>query len=424
MSVVTLHQASLQCAVGNRAAELRGGRVGPGWQPGNGRRRRRSASPLFFLPRAAPAHDAAPAPQAAGGIRSQNIFDVKPEASADPNYLNQTNGERNKVQPGNNAPMWRQVSGGVTGYSSLPVSEAPEAGNLIQGFVQYPGSRFTNAGEAWRQVRNNWIIPYGAALLFVTLLALAIFYFTRGPIRLHGTETGRKIERFTPFERATHWSNAIAFVTLALSGIVMAFGKFFLLPVLGSALFGYLAYVLKTVHNFVGPAVRGDHAVHDLHLHPQQLAGQGRPDLAAARRRPVRRQGAGVAPLQCRREAGVLGRRALFGQHRHRLGAVPGQAPAGLRLHARRDASRAHGACRGHAVHDGDDHGPHLHRHARHDGRLQGDARRLRRRDLGPRAPPALVRRHRCGQDPGAAQSPPEAPPEPARPATAQGTSA
>jgi len=208
-------------------------------------------------PAAAPtAPAAAPAPVAApanGGIRGQNIFDVKPEASADPNYLNQSNGERVKVQPGNNAPMWRQVGQGTTGYSSLPKSEAPEAGNLIQPFVKYPGSRYTNAGEAWRQVRNNWIIPYGAALLFVTLLALAIFYFARGTIGLHGTETGRKIERFTPFERATHWSNAIAFVTLAISGIVMAFGKFFLLPVLGGAIFGYLTYALKTIHNFVGP---------------------------------------------------------------------------------------------------------------------------------------------------------------------------
>jgi formate dehydrogenase subunit gamma len=201
----------------------------------------------------APAASAAAAPPAAGGIRSQNIFEVKPEASADPNYLNQANGERQRVQPGNNAPMWRQVSGGVTGFSSLPASEAPEAGNLIQGFVQYPGSLYTNAGEAWRQVRNNWIIPYGAALLFVTLLALAIFYFTRGPIGLHGQETGRKIERFTPFERATHWSNATAFVILAISGLVMAFGRFFLLPVLGGSLFGYLTYFLKTVHNFVGP---------------------------------------------------------------------------------------------------------------------------------------------------------------------------
>ena len=193
------------------------------------------------------------APPSVGGIQSQNIFEVKPEASADPNYLNQSNGERAKVQPGNNAPMWRQVGQGVTGYSSLPKSQAPEAGNLIQPFVKYPGSKHTNAGEAWRQVRNDWIIPYGAALLFVVLLAIAIYYFAHGTIRLHGAETGRKIERFTPFERATHWSNAIAFVTLAVSGLVMAFGKFFLLPIIGAALFGWLTYALKTVHNFVGP---------------------------------------------------------------------------------------------------------------------------------------------------------------------------
>ncbi len=195
----------------------------------------------------------APAPGAMGGIQGQNIFEVKPDASLDPGYAAQTNGERAKVQPGNNGPMWRQVGQGVTGYSSLPKSEAPEAGNLIQPFVQYPGSRLTTAGEAWRQTRNNWLIPYGGALLLIVLLGIAIFYMTRGPIPTHGKNTGRKIERFTPFERAAHWSNAAAFTVLAISGIVMAFGKFFLLPVMGSTLFGWLTWLLKTAHNFAGP---------------------------------------------------------------------------------------------------------------------------------------------------------------------------
>lgn len=197
---------------------------------------------------------AAPEPAAApGGIQSQNIFTVKPDASSDPQYAEQTNGERAKVQPGNNAPMWRQVGQGVTGYSSLPKSQAPEAGNLIQPFVQYPGSRVTNAGEAWRQVRNNWIIPYGGALLLIVLGALALFYWGKGSMKLHGAETGRKIERFTPFERSAHWANAIAFVALATSGLVMAFGKFFLLPIMGATLFGWLTYALKNLHNFAGP---------------------------------------------------------------------------------------------------------------------------------------------------------------------------
>ena len=196
---------------------------------------------------------AAEAPKAALGVKSANIFSIAPDANTDPKYADQNNGERGTVQPGNNAPMWRQVGAGATGYSSLPASEAPEAGNLIQPFVQYPGSKLTSAGEAWRQVRNNWIIPYGGSLLLIVGLAIALFYYGKGAMKLHGAETGRKIERFTPLERAAHWTNAIAFVLLAVSGVVIAFGKYFLLPIIGTTLFGYFTYFLKNVHNFAGP---------------------------------------------------------------------------------------------------------------------------------------------------------------------------
>lgn len=201
---------------------------------------------------AAWAQSAPPVTPAAGGIKSANILQLT-DADSDPKYKDQGNAERGQVQPGNNAPMWRQVGQGVTGYSSLPKSQAPEAGNLIQPFVQYPGSSLTNAGEAWRQVRNRWLIPYGGSLILIALGALALFYWRKGTIELHGAETGRKIERFTPFERSAHWANAIAFVALAVSGIVMAFGKFFIQPVIGNALFGWLTYALKNIHNFAGP---------------------------------------------------------------------------------------------------------------------------------------------------------------------------
>ena len=164
----------------------------------------------------------------------------------------ESNAQRGKTQPGNNAPFWRGVrdSGDAPGISNLP---GAEMGMLIQPFVQYPGSRLASAGEAWRQVRNDWIIPYGAAIIFIVVLTLALVYWRMGSIAGHTPDTGRKIERFTPFERAAHWSNAIAFVVLGVSGLVMAFGKFFLLPVIGSSLFGWLTYALKTAHNFAGP---------------------------------------------------------------------------------------------------------------------------------------------------------------------------
>lgn len=172
-------------------------------------------------------------------------------APAEPK-TDETNAQRGKTQPGNNAPFWRSVreSGNNPGISNLP---GAEQGVLIQQFVQYPGSRLTTAGEAWREVRNRWIIPYGGALLLITVLAIALFYKAKGSIGLHAPETGRRIERFTHFERAAHWTNAIAFVALAVSGAVIAFGKFVLLPVLGATLFGGLTYALKNLHNFAGP---------------------------------------------------------------------------------------------------------------------------------------------------------------------------
>jgi formate dehydrogenase subunit gamma len=190
---------------------------------------------------------AQPAPAASAADATPATVAAPGEPKADENAA-----QRNRSQPGNNAPFWRVVreSGVQEGVVNLP---GAERGVLIQRFVKYPGSRATNAGEAWREVRNRWIIPYGGALLLIIGIGLALFYWRRGPLGGHEPDTGRVIERFTPFERAAHWTNATAFVVLAVSGIVMAFGKFFLLPIIGGALFGWLTYALKTTHNFVGP---------------------------------------------------------------------------------------------------------------------------------------------------------------------------
>jgi formate dehydrogenase subunit gamma len=187
----------------------------------------------------------APAAEAAKGPPAGFTAPAEPQPD-------ENNALRAKTQPGNNAPFWRAVrdSGQAEGVTTLP---GVEKGVLVQKFVQYPGSRFTTAGEAWREVRNRWILPYGGALLFIVTLALALFYWRRGALGHDHPETGLRIERFTPLERAAHWSNAGAFVALAVSGIVMAWGKFFLLPILGATLFGWLSYALKNIHNFVGP---------------------------------------------------------------------------------------------------------------------------------------------------------------------------
>lgn len=165
--------------------------------------------------------------------------------------LKQNQAERTLVQPGNTAPTWRAMTDGQKHYSSLP---APEAGVLIQARTKFPGQdRALTAGEAWRQYRNGPLMTIGAWLLGIAVVACAAVYFIKGPIRVKEGPTGRRIERFTAIERIAHWSVAISFVILAISGLIMLFGKYILLPVFGYTLFGWFAYALKNIHNFVGP---------------------------------------------------------------------------------------------------------------------------------------------------------------------------
>ena len=200
---------------------------------------------LSLLVGGAMAQGTAAAPAAGKGAPEGFVAPAAPKAD-------ETNAQRAQTQPGNNAPFWRAVreSGNESGIVNFP---GAEQGVLVQRFVQYPGSKLTTAGEAWRQVRNQWLIPYGGALLIIVGIAIALFYWRKGALGGHIPDTGRRIERFTPLERAAHWTNAITFVVLAVSGIVMAFGKYFLLPILGGTLFGWLAYALKNLHNFAGP---------------------------------------------------------------------------------------------------------------------------------------------------------------------------
>jgi formate dehydrogenase subunit gamma len=102
-------------------------------------------------------------------------------------------------------------------------------------------------------VRNGPITVYGGWLIVVAFVAMLLFYWWRGEIMLHEPKTGRKILRFTAWERTVHWAAAISFVVLAVSGIFMLFGRYVLLPIFGYSIFSALTILGKNLHNFIGP---------------------------------------------------------------------------------------------------------------------------------------------------------------------------
>ncbi len=141
-------------------------------------------------------------------------------------------------QPLNNQPVWKEIRSGEPQFT---VTRGRETDILIQP-----------EGQTWRALRVP-VATAGGFLVVFALVLLAAFYLWRGPITTHGKPTGRLIERFTVVERAVHWTVAICFTILAITGLVLAFGKAVLLPLIGYTLFSWLATLSKVLHNFVGP---------------------------------------------------------------------------------------------------------------------------------------------------------------------------
>jgi len=149
--------------------------------------------------------------------------------------------QRRLDQPGNNAPVWREVrkEGSQENTTSI---KGREANVLVQ-----------SAGNTWRQIRNGPLTFYGGWLIVAVALIIAAIYLTKGPVRIHDKPTGRLIERFTLAERWAHWVMGISFVVLGITGLIILFGKHVLLPVIGYTLFAWLTALGKNLHNFVAP---------------------------------------------------------------------------------------------------------------------------------------------------------------------------
>lgn len=125
----------------------------------------------------------------------------------------------------------------------------------IEGRIDIPDEKASvlvqPAGREWdhfHEVILHWL---GAIVILGMIVLLALAYLVMGRIRMSAGRSGRKIVRFSGFERFSHWLTAVSFVLLALTGLNITFGKILLLPALGSEAFSAFAQISKYVHNFV-----------------------------------------------------------------------------------------------------------------------------------------------------------------------------
>jgi len=106
-----------------------------------------------------------------------------------------------------------------------------------------------DAGMRWLEFREGPMATYGAWLLGGTLALLALFYLVRGKIRIDGEKTGRTVTRFQAVERFGHWLMAVSFVVLAITGLIVLFGRMVIIPLMGHEAFSIIALGSKWIHN-------------------------------------------------------------------------------------------------------------------------------------------------------------------------------
>jgi formate dehydrogenase subunit gamma len=108
-------------------------------------------------------------------------------------------------------------------------------------------------GNTWRYLRNGPLALIAGTILLAVPLLLLVFYKAFGPAPFDPAPSGRRIHRFNSWERTVHWATAFAFIALAVTGIIIMFGKNILMPWMGHTLFSWVAIISKYLHNVVGP---------------------------------------------------------------------------------------------------------------------------------------------------------------------------
>jgi formate dehydrogenase subunit gamma len=165
-----------------------------------------------------------------------------PHEDAAPAYAEeQTILQIEKDQP---EPGWTSPASGRRHFDRnyiVPPGNMPEQDVILQ-----------RGGNTWRLLRNGPLATLSGTVLILAPLLILLVWKLIGPAKTP-PPSGRRIRRFSPWQRFAHWATAISFVLLAVTGVVLLFGKVIILPWLGHAAFSWLALASKYLHNVVGP---------------------------------------------------------------------------------------------------------------------------------------------------------------------------
>jgi formate dehydrogenase subunit gamma len=138
--------------------------------------------------------------------------------------------------------LWREVR-----QRDLPISGVTQVQGVETGVL------INAEGDRWARFRIDQPVRYAPVALLVVIAILVLFYALRGKVGIEGGLSGRMVKRFSDYERVVHWTLAVIFLYLAITGLILLLGRTLLIPLFGHHVFSLLASASKESHNLFGP---------------------------------------------------------------------------------------------------------------------------------------------------------------------------
>ncbi len=138
--------------------------------------------------------------------------------------------------------LWRNVRQRDATITGLTQVKGLKTGTLID-----------TKGNQWRKFRREMLLPYGGYFIMGALGVVALLFIIIRRQKIPNGRSGKTITRMSTMQMITHWFLVVIVGFMSITGLLLLFGRFVIIPLMGASAFSPIASASKEGHNLMGP---------------------------------------------------------------------------------------------------------------------------------------------------------------------------
>ena len=174
------------------------------------------------------------------GFISTSLSAAENIKGADSNRANAAVQQEGVKSPGTD--LWRNVRQRDSIITGLTQVKGANTGTLID-----------TKGNEWRKLRREMLLPYGGYFIMAALGVIALLLIIIRRKKIPNGRSGNTITRMSTMQMVTHWFLVVIVGFMSITGLLLLFGRFVIIPLMGASAFSPIASASKEGHNLMGP---------------------------------------------------------------------------------------------------------------------------------------------------------------------------